>query len=247
MKKLLLFIALCFFIFPKANITEISPSLIEPHSFSEQGEKEFNAKYKIWEALMIKMNKYDIQLEDLSKEEMLIYDSIDGTWSNYWQTTTDGCSWYCGGGPYKVSGSSYLKSNNSSITYNPSNAMDFSHKTAWVEGVSGDGIGEFLTYYFEKGTAPVDTFIISNGYVKSEQAYLDNNRAKKIKVYLNDKPYAILNLHDIRSNQYFKINPIGDDRDNDFQIKFEILEVYKGRKYSDTAISEIFFDGYGVH
>ena len=34
---------------------------------------------------------------------------------------------------------------------------------------------------------------------------------------------------------------------DEFQIKFEILEVYKGRKYSDTAISEIFFDGYGVH
>ena len=30
-------------------------------------------------------------------------------------------------------------------------------------------------------------------------------------------------------------------------MKFEILEVYKGLKYDDTAISEIYFDGLDVH
>ena len=46
MKKIILFITLCFCAFSKSNILEISPSLIELHSFSEEGEKEFNAKYK---------------------------------------------------------------------------------------------------------------------------------------------------------------------------------------------------------
>jgi len=30
-------------------------------------------------------------------------------------------------------------------------------------------------------------------------------------------------------------------------LKFEILEVYKGSKYNDTAITEIYFDGIDVH
>jgi len=30
-------------------------------------------------------------------------------------------------------------------------------------------------------------------------------------------------------------------------MKFEILEVFKGDKYDDTAISEIYFDGIDVH
>lgn len=30
-------------------------------------------------------------------------------------------------------------------------------------------------------------------------------------------------------------------------ITFEIIEVYKGDRYADTAITEIYFDGIGVH
>ena len=30
-------------------------------------------------------------------------------------------------------------------------------------------------------------------------------------------------------------------------MKFEIVEVYKGEKYDDTALSEIYFDGMDVH
>lgn len=33
----------------------------------------------------------------------------------------------------------------------------------------------------------------------------------------------------------------------DWTVKFEIVEVYKGTKYNDTVISEIFFDGTDVH
>ena len=37
-----------------------------------------------------------------------------------------------------------------------------------------------------------------------------------------------------------------DDKDNDLEldiIRFEIRSVYKGDKYKDTAITEIYFDG----
>ena len=64
-----------------------------------------------------------------------------------------------------------------------------------------------------------------------------------------------MNLEDKIANQGFKVEPIGYiDREDwealetkpDWTLKFEILEVYKGLKYDDTAISEIYFDGTGV-
>jgi hypothetical protein len=53
----------------------------------------------------------------------------------------------------------------------------------------------------------------------------------------------------------FTVEPIGNSPDNrgkvkfeaDWSIKFEILDVYKGLKYDDVVISEIYFDGIDVH
>lgn len=86
-------------------------------------------------------------------------------------------------------------------------------------------------------------------------------------MYVDDKLYAILNLKDVYAEQTFEVSPIGysnrkfisrnkdgelvDDMDGNivhaFRIKFEISEAYKGDKYTDTAITEIYFDGLDVH
>ena len=69
-----------------------------------------------------------------------------------------------------------------------------------------------------------------------------------MKLYINDKFYAILNLEDTRHTQDFKTELLGRlESEEEMVLKFEILEVYKGNKYEDTAISEIFFDGIDVH
>jgi hypothetical protein len=94
--------------------------------------------------------------------------------------------------------------------------------------------------------------------VKSQTAWENNGRVKKLRIYYNDEPYAILCLEDNRSIQAFEFPPIGNSRNDygslinedkakDWTLKFEILEVYKGKKYSDVAISEIYFDGLDVH
>jgi hypothetical protein len=79
---------------------------------------------------------------------------------------------------------------------------------------------------------------------------------KKLKMYVNNKPYAILNLKDERALQTFKVEPLGSANREDFEalkrkpdwtLKFEIMEVYKGLKYDDVVISELFFDGLDVH
>lgn len=75
-------------------------------------------------------------------------------------------------------------------------------------------------------------------------------------MYINEEAYAIINLKDVYAEQSFAVKKIGysDRSDYDvlkkqpkFTIKFEILEVYPGDKYKDTAITQIYFNGIDVH
>lgn len=68
-------------------------------------------------------------------------------------------------------------------------------------------------------------------------------------MYYNGKPYAVLNLEDTRALQRFDVGVLGfkDSKVPDWNIKFEILEVYPGEKCTDTVITELFFDGIDVH
>ena len=172
-----------------------------------------------------------------------------------WDVIGGGCSWYCGGVVRSITASSSLL-NQGSNSYDPNNAHDFSFKNAWVEGVSGYGVGEFLTYHFAPENPRITQIIVVNGYVKSDKIWKSNSRVKKLRVYHNDQILADLNLKDVRAEQYFEFDPIGySDRDDftllkekePWTLKFEILEVYKGDTYADTAISEIYFDGIDVH
>lgn len=75
-------------------------------------------------------------------------------------------------------------------------------------------------------------------------------------MYIDNKPIAILKLQDVKNEQSFTVDPIGYSDRTDYEqllkkpwftIKFEILEVYPGSKYQDSAITEIYFDGIDVH
>lgn len=206
------------------NTLEMHPELGLLVDKSEEGEKEFLRSYS---------------------EE----------YETYWDILGVGCSWYCGGGLDTLSASSELKSSNE-VTYSSNNIHDLNYKTAWIEGVPGYGIGEYVTYHIPPQNPRITEIIIVNGYVKSEKTWKENSRVKKLKMYIDDKLFAILNLEDTRKEQHFKFEPLGySDRENWdelikkpwWTIKFEILEVYQGDKYEDTAITEIYFNGIDVH
>lgn len=156
------------------------------------------------------------------------------------------CSWYCGGEVKSVSATSCLKPMKS-FNYNAANAHDFNHESVWA--TSGKGIGESLTYTFEGKCPRITTVKILNGHVKSEAAWKANSRVKKLRMYYNGKPYAVLALQDSRSLQCFDVGTLGynDDTKPDWKLTFEILEVYPGSKYGDTVIAELYFDGIDVH
>jgi hypothetical protein len=164
-----------------------------------------------------------------------------------------GCSWYCGGSVKSITASSALKEQNG-ISYTPENAHDFDKNTAWVEGKPDYGIGEFIEYTFDfseiedyQGTLGINKILLANGYKKTKQAWEDNSRVKQLKIYVNNKPFAILNLLDAFEIQTIAISEIKFQTDKETKVKFEITQVYKGKKYKDTAISLLMFDGIGVH
>ena len=187
-----------------------------------------------WEELS---NQYGDDSEELSKYDgITIYDDL----------YSGKCSWYCGGEVKSVTASSCLPPVKG-FNYKGENAHDFSHESVWA--TKGKGIGESLTYTFEGKCPRITTVNILNGHVKSESAWKANSRVKKLRVWYNDKPYAILALEDSRSLQSFDVGVLGynDSSKPDWTLKFEIMEVYPGSKYGDTVIAELYFDGIDVH
>jgi len=161
-----------------------------------------------------------------------------------------GCSWYCGGSVTNTAASSELKEQNG-INYSPKNAHDFDKNTAWIEGKSDYGIGEFIEYQFDfkdySGGLGINKILIANGYKKSKNDWKNNSRVKQLRMYINGKPYSIINLLDSFEIQTIDIDKIMIPPNETTKLRFEIIDIYKGDRYKDTAISLLMFDGVGVH
>lgn len=232
-------------------------SLSSTFSYGQNEPKTFEpSSYYAPDLSIETKNEIDRQTELLSKEDLTETEKVEldtlvrkygEVVESVWDVVDGGCSWYCGGGNYKVSASSELTTQNHN-SYKAKSANDLSYLTAWVEGKKGSGIGEYIEYSFKNNSPRITSIIISNGYMKSENTWKNNNRVKSLKLYVNGKVFGILNLTDSKTDQTFKLGTFGHNEDgSDLILKFEILEVYKGDKYDDTAITEIYFDGIDVH
>ena len=177
----------------------------------------------------------------LSEEDSIKYAGCDIFDDLY----SDHCSWYCGGEVQEVTASSCRVDADS--TFESSHAHDFNHEKVWSP--EGDGIGESLVYHFAGGCPRITTVKILNGDVKSDEAWQASSRAKMIKMYVNDKPYALLALEDSRSRQCFEVGIVGfhDVKAPEWTLRFEVLDVYPGTKNKSLVISELYFDGIDVH
>ncbi|MCV6630258.1 MAG: hypothetical protein OIF50_10395 [Flavobacteriaceae bacterium] len=234
------------------DLKTIVPVEGETFDFGIKVQNDWKKRGQLLEDLANKKKNWG----DLTEEEKRLFEKYDQTYKSMWDVEGGGCSWYCGAGEYTVTTSSELSSNGK-IDYKGGNLTDFSYRTAWVEGKKGYGIGEYIKFSFAPNHPRVTTIIFANGYVKSKKAWKDNSRAHKLKMYINNQPYAIIELKDIYSKQLVELDkPLGNSYKNNFDklkekdnwtIRFEILSVYKGNKYDDTAISEIYFDGLDVH
>ena len=179
--------------------------------------------------LIDSIGEYDEAKKHLTESQIAIYENEEEFMAeDHLSVGGVGCSWYCGGGPMSVKATSELNSNKG-FTYIADNIHDFSLRNAWIEGKKSSGIGESITFEFAENNPPVTTVEIFNGYMKTEKTWQENSRVKKLKLYANNKPIAILNLEDIKSLQRFQIGTHQSKKGNLF-LKFEILDVYKGEK-----------------
>ncbi len=159
------------------------------------------------------------------------------------------CSWYCGGIIDTVVSSSAMNTDEGG-SYEGKNTHDWNIRSAWVTREEQSGVGESLTYTFPGNCPRITTVIILNGYTRDTSDWQDYSRVKRLKMYYDGQPYAILELQDTRDEQDFDVGLLGYcdvDHPEDWTLRFEILEVYPGRKYRNAAITELYFDGIDVH
>jgi len=107
---------------------------------------------------------------------------------------------------------------------------------AWVEGKTDDGIGEWIL--FESPVQKrISKLVLKNGYHKSNELYLKNNRIKTLEIIDANGESYIFELKDTMQPIEIKFEKAIESD----SLKLNILSVYKGTKYEDTVISGIQF------
>jgi hypothetical protein len=150
--------------------------------------------------------------------------------------------------PFDFTAASSSELESDSITYSAENAADLSYKTAWVEGVTGYGIGESLTIHFPLDHAPISKLVFVNGWVRSKELWDAFSRPKSLEMLVNGKAFAILNFVNTKQEQtfLFEAGDWADFKGDSWTIEFRILDVYMGDRYDKTAFTEIYVGGLGV-
>ncbi|HIY01825.1 MAG TPA: protein kinase [Candidatus Blautia faecipullorum] len=133
-----------------------------------------------------------------------------------------------------VSATSYLEEPQYNLAHAPSNAIDGSSSTAWVESAAGQGEGEALTLTLN-GVYRVSGFRINAGYQKSNDIYYKNSRPAALRVTFSDGSSTDAELGDFIGQQEITFSSAVDTS----SVTFSILSVFPGSKYQDTAITEI--------
>lgn len=241
------------------NTPVYSPTKVLPNStfITATDIERFNSEesLKKCEEVLKKMSTESRNYEQATARELKILQNCEETKEFPWEIVGGGCSWYCGGYVDTIYASSHLAPQGK-YNYESSNLHDWDYRTPWVEGAEGYGIGETITYEFLASNPRITEIIIVNGFTLDENSWFENSRVKTLKVYLNNEEFAILELKDTKNDQVFTFDPIGLRGSEDYEVlktmpnwslKFEILEVYEGDLYEDTAITEIYFDGIDVH
>lgn len=143
-------------------------------------------------------------------------------------------------GLFDVRASSTLSPING-VYYNASNLVDYDSSTAWVEGVSGNGYGETVSFSY-KGSQPaqIQGVEIVNGYAKSSTSFYENGCVTQLGVNINGKYVKNLNLSATTSPQYLDLSCTVSTGD---VIVFEIKGVQEGPSDGeyDTAMTRISF------
>ncbi len=138
------------------------------------------------------------------------------------------------------------------MSYRVQNLFDGSRTTAWCENVAGTGIGqsiEVIHMIYERGLPNADvgypfqytSLCIVNGYAKSDDLFQKNARIKTLKLYVDNRLHAYIELEDTMTPQYFALYDIPALTGTTTAFRFEIADVYRGSAYEDACLTGIVF------
>jgi hypothetical protein len=140
------------------------------------------------------------------------------------------------GTPLKITGSaSSVRLAVQTNTYYPANAIDGKRSTAWIEGVDGPGLGEWIRFDFDR-EINLHRILIQPGYFKSPAVWAENNRIQTLTAFFSDGSSRDLTFTDRMDSQKVDIGSVRTK-----WVKLVIKSVYYGSD-PDTAISEIAFE-----
>jgi hypothetical protein len=136
--------------------------------------------------------------------------------------------------PYATASSELAPQGNNK--YSADRVIDGQLSTAWVEGKPGPGIGEWVEVGFPDFRL-VSKIRIFPGYGKSDLAFRSNNRPRTLRLQFTSGEPQVITLEDAMKWQTFTLTtPV-----RTFSVRTFIIDVYRGSKWDDTAISEIEF------
>lgn len=121
----------------------------------------------------------------------------------------------------------------------PEKMYDGKLDTNWTEDASGNGIGEYVNFYFHD-TYAVNKLRIYIGSHYNEGVYKQNCRPKAITLTFSDGSTEFIRLEDSYDEQIISLKQYYYTD----SIKITIEEVYTGTKYLDTVIAELDFVAY---
>lgn len=134
-----------------------------------------------------------------------------------------------------VSASSSLKD------YPPEFTTDGKLETAWLEGVKGNGIGEWIMYSAETDQT-VSSITLYNGYLKNDKVYINNGRIKKLSLEFSDGEIITKDIAKTSFSNAKKGYTINLETPKvTTSVKITILDAIQGAYYKDTGISGISF------
>ena len=131
--------------------------------------------------------------------------------------------------------SSYLPTHGTNKSnYGPESLADDDDRTAWVEGRSGTGIGEWILLDWGNEKR-VTALTFKNGYAKTSRLFRRNGRVRQVRLRFSDGNMVTAAIDDTSDRQTIRLNKTTTAK----WVQVEIMDARRGEKYADTAINEV--------
>jgi hypothetical protein len=123
------------------------------------------------------------------------------------------------------------------LSYTPANALDNSLLTAWIEGIPGAGVGEWIRCEFDR-EVKLNSVVMTPGYFKTASLWKQNNRMAAATLYFSDGSSLRFTFPDRMQMQTLDTGGIRTRF-----VRLVIDDFYPGSTDSeDTPISEMSFN-----